>query len=244
MRSCVSVVDLQLGRMMEAAELAAHASVWIPSEPLNFGERLMYLWKPIICLHQLDVQETKRQYHSSGESEIISLDAGLRIDGPVALDLWDMVIEELRSTNNKERPIRLAPGHWCGTGHSSNKTKSNPTPNKRETEMLINCRMWTMLPQTHILLKVSLSCTYCYVGNTAKQCNLGLFQDSDLAGDLEDSKSTSGGTLCVFGSHTFFPISWMCKKQTSVSHISTESDIISLDAGLRMDGITHLISGI
>ena len=39
---------------------------------------------------------------------------------------------------------------------------------------------------------------YCYVGNTAKQCRLGLFQDSDFAGDLEDSKSTSGGTLCVF----------------------------------------------
>ena len=35
-------------------------------------------------------------------------------------------------------------------------------------------------------------------------------------GDLEDSKSISGGTLCVFGSHTFVPISWMCKKQTSV----------------------------
>ena len=29
---------------------------------------------------------------------------------------------------------------------------------------------------------------YCYVGNTAKQCRLGLFQDSDIAGDLEDSK--------------------------------------------------------
>ena len=39
---------------------------------------------------------------------------------------------------------------------------------------------------------------YCYVGNTAKQCRLGLFQGSDFAGDLEDSKSTSGGTLCVF----------------------------------------------
>ena len=38
---------------------------------------------------------------------------------------------------------------------------------------------------------------YCYVGNTAKQCRLGLFQDSDFAGDLEDSKSTSGGTLCA-----------------------------------------------
>ena len=78
------------------------------------------------------------------------------------------------------------------------------------------------------------------MGNTAKQCRLGLFQDSDFAGDLEDSKSTSGGTLCVFGSHTFVPISWMCKKQTSVSHSSTESEIISLDTGLRLDGLPAL----
>ena len=76
---------------------------------------------------------------------------------------------------------------------------------------------------------------YCHVGNTAKQCRLRLFQDSDFAGDL-----TSGGTLCVFGSHTFVPISWMCKKQTSLSHSSTESEIISLDAGLSLDGIPAL----
>ena len=69
---------------------------------------------------------------------------------------------------------------------------------------------------------------------------LGLFQDSDFARDFEDSKSTSGGTLCVFGSHTFVPIGWMCKKQTSVLHSSTESEIISLDAGLRLDGIPAL----
>ena len=81
---------------------------------------------------------------------------------------------------------------------------------------------------------------YCHVGNTAKQCRLGLFQDSDFAGDLEDSKSTSGGTLCIFGSHTFVPISWMCQKQTSVSHSSTESEIISLDTGLRLDGLPAL----
>ena len=72
-------------------------------------------------------------------------------------------------------------------------------------------------------------------GNTAKQCRLGLF-----AGDLEDSKSTSGGTLCIFGSHTFVPISWMCKKQTAVSHSSTESEIISLDTGLRLDVLPAL----
>ena len=81
---------------------------------------------------------------------------------------------------------------------------------------------------------------YCHVGNTAKQCRLGLFQDSDFAGDLEDSKSTSGGTLCIFGSHTFVPISWMCKKQTAVSHSSTESEIISLDTGLRLDDLPAL----
>ena len=75
------------------------------------------------------------------------------------------------------------------------------------------------------------------MGNTAKQCKLGLFQDSDLAGDLEDSKSTSGGTLCIFGSHKFVPINWLCKKQTSVSHTSTESEIISLDAGLKLNGL-------
>ena len=46
---------------------------------------------------------------------------------------------------------------------------------------------------------------------------------------------------CAFsGSHTIVPLSWMCKKQTSVSHSSTESEIISLDAGLRMDGIPAL----
>ena len=47
-------------------------------------------------------------------------------------------------------------------------------------------------------------------------------------------------TLCVFGSHTFVPISWMCKKQTAVSHSSTESEIISLDTGLRLDGLPAL----
>ena len=34
--------------------------------------------------------------------------------------------------------------------------------------------------------------------------------------------------------------SWMCKKQTSVSHSSTEAEIISLDASLRMYGIPAL----
>ena len=39
---------------------------------------------------------------------------------------------------------------------------------------------------------------YCHVGNTAQHCRLGLFQDSGFAGDLEDSKSTSGENLMYF----------------------------------------------
>ena len=39
---------------------------------------------------------------------------------------------------------------------------------------------------------------YCHVGNTAKQCRFGLFQDSDFAGDLEGSKSISGGIFYAF----------------------------------------------
>ena len=111
--------------------------------------------------------------------------------------------------------------------------------------------LWTVNKLARSITKWTKACDkrykqYCHVANIAKQCRLGLSQDSDFAGDLEDSKSTSGGTLCIFGSHTFVPISWMCKKQTSVSHSSTESEIISLDVGLRMDGkpaldLWHLI---
>ena len=42
---------------------------------------------------------------------------------------------------------------------------------------------------------------YCHVRNTGKRCRLGLFQDSEFAGDLEDSKSTSGGTFMLFFSN-------------------------------------------
>ena len=69
-------------------------------------------------------------------------------------------------------------------------------------------------------------------GKTVKQCRSGLFQDSDFAGDLEDSKNYIRGNILRFLEVIpFVPISWMCKKQTSFSHSSTESG-------------THLIYGI
>ena len=44
--------------------------------------------------------------HSSTESEVISLDAGLRMDGILALDLWDVVIEVLHSSKNTHQAVR------------------------------------------------------------------------------------------------------------------------------------------
>ena len=78
---------------------------------------------------------------------------------------------------------------------------------------------------------------YCHVGNQTIHCKLGLFQDADFGGQLTDSTSRSGGVLCIFESHTFVPNPSACKNQTPVSHSSTEAEIISLGARLRMEGI-------
>ena len=43
-----------------------------------------------------------------------------------------------------------------------------------------------------------------------------------------------------FRSQTFVPMRWMCKKQTSISHSSTEAGLNSMDAGLSMDGVPAL----
>ena len=67
-----------------------------------------------------------------------------------------------------------------------------------------------------------------------------LFSDASFAGDLKDSKSTSGGILCLVGPNTFVPIAWLCKKQGAVSHSTAEAEVISLDAGIRMEGLPAL----
>ena len=80
----------------------------------------------------------------------------------------------------------------------------------------------------------------CYVGNNVSDINLVLFTDASFAGDLVDSKSTTGTLMCLIGSDTFVPLTWMCKKQGAISHSSSEAEVIALDAGLRMDGIPAL----
>ena len=56
--------------------------------------------------------------HSSTESVIMSLDAGVRMDGLPALDLWDIVIEVLRSTNNNVQPKHMSTQETDATFHA------------------------------------------------------------------------------------------------------------------------------
>ena len=79
------------------------------------------------------------------------------------------------------------------------------------------------------------------MGDHPEDCWLALYVDASFAADLEDSKSTNGAYLCIVGPRTFVPITWVCKRQTAVSHSSTEAEVISLDAALRMEGLPAMM---
>ena len=71
----------------------------------------MYFWKSNICTNKLDVQEKQPSVsHSSTESEITSLDTGLRLDGLPALELWDLIVSVFGNvslvSDNPVRPER------------------------------------------------------------------------------------------------------------------------------------------
>ena len=72
------------------------------------------------------------------------------MDELLALDLCDVVIEVLRSTNSTKDPTHRRATE-CETGDRSRNT---PKPKQKgKNEMLSGCRVWTTFPQTHSLLK-------------------------------------------------------------------------------------------
>ena len=81
--------------------------------------------------------------HNSTDSEAISLNAGLRIDRSLDLDLWDVVVEVLRWSNSTK-----SPNPQQETVFEIPKVIAHLNPNKRDTETLIKCFMWTTLPLT------------------------------------------------------------------------------------------------
>ena len=83
---------------------------------------------------------------------------------------------------------------------------------------------------------------YCHVGNTAQHCRIGYIPRLWICWRLWGLEINLGESLMYFGKPNILSplVGWMCKKQTSVSLSSAESEIISLYAGLRTDGLPAL----
>ena len=78
------------------------------------------------------------------------------------------------------------------------------------------------------------------IGDPPEKLRLLLFVDADLAGDNSDSKSRSGGYLVLAGPNTWFPITWISRKQTSTSRSTTEAEIVALAVALFSEAIPTL----
>ena len=63
--------------------------------------------------------------HGSTESEVFSLGAGFRMNGLFAVDLWDVVIEVLHSSNNTKSSIQGAAGNRLRNSNTKSKRQRN-----------------------------------------------------------------------------------------------------------------------
>ena len=67
-----------------------------------------------------------------------------------------------------------------------------------------------------------------HVNDPIEDLWLELYVDADWAGDREDKYSTNGGLLVLMGPNTWFPLTWVSRKQTSCSRSTTESEVVAL----------------
>ena len=78
------------------------------------------------------------------------------------------------------------------------------------------------------------------IGDPPDKLRLLLFVDADLAGDPGDTKSRSGGYLFLAGPNTWFPITWISRKQTATSRSTTEAEIVALAICLFTEALPTL----
>ena len=90
---------------------------------------------------------------------------------------------------------------------------------------------------SHLIHSSRIQLQYCHVGNQATDCKLGLFQDAKFAGHDRFNINLRRCSVYIWITYVCANFFMACKKQTGVSHSNTEAEIISLDAGLRMEGI-------
>ena len=72
-----------------------------------------------------------------------------------------------------------------------------------------------------------------FIGDDLADLTLQLFTDADFAGSKSDMKSTSGIYFGLSGPNSFYPLSWISKKQTAMSHSTPEAELVSMALGIR-----------
>ena len=82
----------------------------------------MHIRNSHVRANMLDVQETDFSFTQFQKAEIISLDAGLRMDVIPAFDLWDSVIEVFHSSPNQTNKTKICKR---ATGNLSANTQPN-----------------------------------------------------------------------------------------------------------------------
>ena len=81
---------------------------------------------------------------------------------------------------------------------------------------------------------------YCHVGNAAQHCRLGLFKDSDFAGDFEDLQSTSGEFhVYLEVVHLFLLVGCAISKH---QYLKVPQDRKSFHLMLDCESMIHLLS--
>ena len=121
-------------------------------------------------------------------------------------------------------------------------------PTERQTQNLLRsssrenrhhnmCARRIVNPQASLIVK---EMTHFFRKKSKQNKKGETVQGADFAVDLTDSKFTSGGMFCKIGGDTLGPISWVCKKHTTVSHGSKEAEVISLNTGPRIEGLPAL----
>ena len=75
------------------------------------------------------------------------------------------------------------------------------------------------------------------VSDPPSALSLRLYVDADFSGEQDNARSTNGGYLVLAGPNTWFPLTWVAKRQTSTSRSTTEAEVISLAHSLFLEAL-------
>ena len=197
---------------------------------IHFWRNVVHIWKPYTCSNKLDVQETNISF--SQLNRIWNYLSGHRIEtgwfacsGTMGSNCFCLgkYFSCFRSHGATRHKYALKLFWNAYTWH----VLEDPIFYGQWTNLHGRSQTWPKLVTNEYLFSCGKHSTTMHTGTVSR-----LRRSWELRIHFWRS--------IVFASHTFVPISWMCKKRISGSHSSTESEIIYLDAGLRLDGIPAL----